>query len=353
MFPVVTNDGVNVIPNDDVVYIVGKKGIFLKKKVGIVESLIEVNDIPILEDVKQYAKLHINKIPARMFARVSDFFKEVYSTYRSEAIVLLLYNEDEGKYVLHIPNQVVTGGGLDYVKPISPKGYVLLGTIHSHAGFSAFHSGVDDHDEKEFDGLHITIGHNGDENFSLSVSVVINGKRFKVEASEYVENIKAIEEIKEDDDVEEYSEEELKAAPWKRFMGGKGKIRFKKIDDFRRFNIVGVKPSKRKCNPNWMTKVSEPVREPVEVISHGIGNADLLESFLHFGTEEFDKRFGFLGGGITNEEIAKRKCTHCGKCPFRPEKEKIELLKLEQPEETKEDEVTRIIINAANSNWRI
>ena len=82
MFPVVTNNGVNEIPNDDVVYIVGKSGIFLKKKVGIVESLIEVKDIPILEDVKQYAKLHINKIPARMFARVADFFKEVYKTYR-------------------------------------------------------------------------------------------------------------------------------------------------------------------------------------------------------------------------------------------------------------------------------
>jgi len=42
--------------------------------------------------------------------------------------------------------------------PPAPEGFELFGTIHSHAGISAFHSGTDDRDEIHFDGLHITVG---------------------------------------------------------------------------------------------------------------------------------------------------------------------------------------------------
>ena len=76
-------------------------------------------------------------------------------------------------------------------------GYTMIGDIHSHANFSAFHSGIDDKDEQSFDGLHITIGNNGDAEVSISTSIVSNGQRFIADAGDYVNGISLTRDVDE------------------------------------------------------------------------------------------------------------------------------------------------------------
>jgi Zn finger protein HypA/HybF involved in hydrogenase expression len=194
MFKVHVNNGEQEQPQDDIYYIVAKEGIFLKKKVGVMESIAPVQNISILNSVNTMARMHIKKIPGIKFARVVAFFKEVYKQYFGEAVVLLFYDEKTKNYKIVPPHQKVTGASCDYNKGISLEGMQMIGTIHSHASMSAFHSGTDDHDEKHFDGLHITVGHVNNDAVSISASIVSNGHRFVVEPEEYIEKLKAVEE---------------------------------------------------------------------------------------------------------------------------------------------------------------
>ncbi len=191
------------LPQDDICYLITKKGLMLKKKVGIVESLTPVKEISILGDIPSYGQLHIPKIPGKFIAQTAAFFKEVYKLYASEAIVLIYFDEIKKKYKFAAPIQKVSAGTLNYDKNIQFEGYTLIGSIHSHGSMGAFHSGVDDNDEQSFDGIHITLGNVSTDNisFTISSSIVINGMRFEIEHSDYIENIKEYNvktEIKKD-----------------------------------------------------------------------------------------------------------------------------------------------------------
>jgi hypothetical protein len=56
--------------------------------------------------------------------------------------------------------------------------------IHSHADFQAFHSGTDDHDEKTFDGFHMTIGHVNEDQRSHSARLMCGEKEMKLDLIE-------------------------------------------------------------------------------------------------------------------------------------------------------------------------
>lgn len=189
-FPVIINDGETQIPEDeDVCYIISKNGSFIKKKVGIIESVVKVDQISILQETEEYASIDIPKIPALQMAQVFTFFEKVYEEFSSEANILLYYHMQKEIFWLRVPRQEVSRAGVEYTKWGSCKGYDLIGTIHSHCDFGAFHSGIDDADEKFFDGLHITIGNNNQRWKTIAVSVVVNGQRFKGEPDEYIEGL--------------------------------------------------------------------------------------------------------------------------------------------------------------------
>ena len=197
MFKIHINDGTSPLPDDDICYIIAKEGIFLKKKLGVMESIAPVKKISILNTVESMAKMHIPKIPAKSFASVMSFFKEVYTLHHSEAVVLLFYSTKTKKYKMIVPQQKVSRAGADYARGITIEGMQMIGTVHSHSDFSAFHSGTDSDDEKAFDGLHITIGHNGDQFVSISASIMSNGHRFIVSPLEYVEGLKLVSDTNE------------------------------------------------------------------------------------------------------------------------------------------------------------
>jgi len=195
MFKVILNDGQTEMPEDDIFYIIAKGGVYLKKKLGVMESIAPVKNISILESVNSMAKMHITKIPAKWIAKVVGFFQAVYEQYKSEAIVLLFYDEETGKHKIVPPMQKVAGASCDYDKGITIEGMTMIGTIHSHGRMSAFHSGVDDTDEEHFDGLHITLGDLDEEYPSISASIVANGHRIIVDPDEYIDKLVLMSEI--------------------------------------------------------------------------------------------------------------------------------------------------------------
>jgi len=198
MFPIIVNDGQTPFPEDDIFYIVCKEGVYLKKRIGVMDSVAPVKNISILESIQTSAKLHIKKIPATQAKQVVNFFKAVYKEHYSEAIVLLFYNIEKKHHKIICPYQEVTGGNADYTKGITIEGYDMIGTIHSHAGMSAFHSGTDDKDEDHFDGLHITFGNMRDDDISVSASIVANGHRVIVNPSDYINQMVKTVDIDEE-----------------------------------------------------------------------------------------------------------------------------------------------------------
>lgn len=193
MFNIWINDGATEMPKDDIFYIISKEGIFLKKKLGLFESLAPVNKISILNELSSYATMNIVKIPSKRFTQILSFFRAVYSEYRSEANTILHYNQKKKRYRIEVPEQQVSAGSVNYESELSYSNYVRVGTIHSHANFSAFHSGVDKHDEATWDGIHMTIGNVASEYFSLSACIVANGLRFQVDPIDYIEDLELVE----------------------------------------------------------------------------------------------------------------------------------------------------------------
>jgi len=255
MFNVVVNDGSQELPDDDIYYIVAKEGIFLKKKIGVMESIAPVKNISILQSINTMARMYINPLPAQYGAKVLEFFKAVYQKFAGEAIVLLFYNEKTGKYKVVPPTQKVTAAACDYNRGVTIEGFTMIGTIHSHANFSAFHSGVDDADEKTFDGLHITYGNVMSDEFSLSASIVANGSRFIVNPEDYMLGLAKTKDI----DKEEvfYTTKIYKAdANGKMTVDEKAssKSSYSRRTLDKRY-LFKVSESKRQFNPKWMNLV--------------------------------------------------------------------------------------------------
>jgi len=182
------------IPSDDTCYIIGKNGIYLKKTLDLIESLTPVDKISFLEDVQTFAKIKIPKLPIKLFANILGFFRDVYKLYSSESVVLLYYNKNDKSYKVFVPEQEVSCASLSYKSDNTIQNYLLVGSIHSHANMSAFHSGTDVHDEEKFDGLHITIGKvNDNEFFDVCGSIAVNGMRVVIDPMEYVDGLEARE----------------------------------------------------------------------------------------------------------------------------------------------------------------
>ena len=256
MFPVVLNDGQSKMPDADVYYVIAKEGVFLKKRLGIMESLAPVTEISILESIKATATMHIEKIPGPQCAKVIEFFKAVYKEYYGEAIVLLFYDETNKKYLIIPPHQKVSGGSCDYNRGITVEGYTMIGTIHSHAPMSAFHSSTDDKDEETFDGLHITFGNMRDADISISASIVANGYRMMVDPCDYIDKLKLTKDVDEDAKGATTTVYEWKAGKLQKNEKKTSRYGY----SYRRYDkryVVEVTDHQRHFNQKWMKVVEK------------------------------------------------------------------------------------------------
>lgn len=174
---------------DETCYLLGKNGLFLRKRNGLVEATVKIEGISFLEEIKPSARLNLPKISPEIMVRTILFFRRVHVRFGSEAMVLLHYSKENG-YELSCPPQRVGPASVHYDADERLEGYLLVGTIHSHNNFNAFHSGVDSHDERHFDGLHITLGFMNQPYFTISCSIVVNGTRYSLVPENTVTGIK-------------------------------------------------------------------------------------------------------------------------------------------------------------------
>lgn len=184
---------------DTFAYIIGRNGAFIKKENCLYSGVVKTDKADFLEDVKPVIKLNFTKLQKKMFQSIISFFKDVYKRDSSEATVLLYFSLEQKKWVWGVPKQENSGGSSSYktdtmkfvdgetvTDRISPD-FKLAGSIHSHASMGAFHSGTDDKDEVNFDGLHITIGNIPTE-VSYAVRWMLSGQEMKGSIAEAVED---------------------------------------------------------------------------------------------------------------------------------------------------------------------
>jgi len=187
MFKIHIHDGKEQLPNDDIYYIVAKNGLFLKKKLDLLESLVPVSNISFLKDIQISAKMSIpTKIPNVMFSDIVNFFRDVFDKYHAEAVVLLFYNKSTKDYKVVVPEQIITYASSDYKRQVSIPGYEMIGSIHSHPNFRSSASFIDHNDEKSFDGLHIIVGNITMPTVSVSTYIVANGIHFLCKNTDYI-----------------------------------------------------------------------------------------------------------------------------------------------------------------------
>lgn len=305
MFPVVVLDGQNEIPNDDIFYIVAKNGIFMRKNFGFFDTISKVDKISILEECSPYANLNIAKIPGRKFTQILSLFRDVYQKYKGECNVILHYNPKRKRYRIDIPPQGVSGGTVEYRNGEETyKDYVRIGTIHSHASMSAFHSGTDHNDEINWDGLHITLGYMNRDYFNISCSVMAHGKRYMVNPEDYIEGI-------------EMGEFEI-IPQFKRFIVTNG-IREEKPNEKTLGYISTQPPKDYKYPKDWMTKVDKYKPRPIVPPTTGSTNprkinADdikFLSDLSHFSRQQ-QTLFDQFDDAVP-----------CHKCPYRHHKSEL------------------------------
>ncbi len=204
--------------------------------------------------------MHIRKIPATKAQQVINFFKAVYKEHSAEAIVLLFYNQETEQHEIIVPVQEVSGGAAEYDKGIIVEGYNMIGTIHSHASMSAFHSGVDDDDEKSFDGLHITFGNMKDDDISVSASIVANGYRVMVSPLEYINKMIMTVDIDEDEKLPIAQTWHWDKELHKMVMSKTNKFRTRRKFDQRYKIQLSKNP---KFPPEWMEYVTKKIYKPI------------------------------------------------------------------------------------------
>ncbi len=187
MFPVYLKEDGFKEPDDPIYYLVTRDGLFQVKRNLFFHARTKIRGLSWLMPEQEGARLQLPPVPAAILAEIVAFFQEVFLAHRAEAVVLLYFNQREGRYELKIPKQQVAGGHCRYEIGPTPTGWLRAGTIHSHAAADAFHSELDDEDERHDDGLHVTIG-NLDGEVSVACSLVVDGRRFPLKPSDVFED---------------------------------------------------------------------------------------------------------------------------------------------------------------------
>lgn len=210
----------------------------VKKIVGL-KTHYDTNLVYLLKDKRDEIKFPIEEMRYTM-----RYFQAIYDEHGSEAAVLLLFKKSTLEWkVLLVPQISAAGGSVVYAQPVKntttvkdqgekriidailnddeakekhlkvceeyeryyAEGFRIYGTIHSHCNFNAYHSGVDDADEIDFDGLHITIG-NVRSGWSYSCRYMFDGVEFKTTIEDILQipNTKKLEEGIEEIEIDDF-----------------------------------------------------------------------------------------------------------------------------------------------------
>ena len=187
MFPIVEADSPALEGTSLPAFVVARDGLYLRKRSMLGLSQTKVDRVAHLPRGKAFLDYRLPKLPTELMGQVVGFFRAVYRRQQTEAIVLLLWQDDH--FELLVPSQSTTSVSVRHkLDPSSlPAGSRLVGTIHSHGAFSAFASATDEDDEADLDGLHVVVGDLLRRKPSFSAALVVDGHRFGVRQSQVLE----------------------------------------------------------------------------------------------------------------------------------------------------------------------
>lgn len=122
---------------------------------GLKTTDLEIAGLPNKFSKEVLFKFVLPKIPQTLYMQVIAFFKQVMKVHNNaEAFAQFFYDKEEEKYLVHIPEQEVSGARVSYQNKsneyLTNSGrYVFVFECHSHNSMGAFWSSTDDGDEKE------------------------------------------------------------------------------------------------------------------------------------------------------------------------------------------------------------
>lgn len=172
---------------EDLFWLAARNGYFVHRPMAIGQVILphapqQLPEWPHKTPVFMYK---FQPIPKEIISQTLDFFRRIWLKNKSEAEILLTYNEQENKIGIFVPPQRCGPGSVN--SAFNPehlqRGWQLIGSIHSHCNFGAGHSGTDLGDAAEFDGIHITIGHVDTDKPSFATMVMVAKHRvdYKIE----------------------------------------------------------------------------------------------------------------------------------------------------------------------------
>jgi hypothetical protein len=269
------------LPDSGMFYVITKDGVYLHKHTRIGSAFTKVNGVAHLGTLDaEKPKFNLPKVPIRIIAQAHRFFSQVFEKYNSESYLTLYYSEKFNDYRLWCPSQTVSHGSVNYdlkdqidFKERTADQWQIVGTIHSHCDFSAFHSGIDIDDEEQFDGIHITLGHVNRTEISIASSFVIGKNRQTLEPVDCIADLaKAFTESEPEPEVQEESEEDKYKPWWERKQTSKFVYKHKP-DIFYSLNCSKtdnkfIADFEKNLLDSWMQKVSKK-----EVFQNHFGNA--------------------------------------------------------------------------------
>lgn len=143
-------------------YAIAKNGLFEVRDSDIARIIIQPKDVlGLSETLTPGVTLHIPRVPYQFLQQTVAFFREVCTKAHgtSEALVQVWWNRVKREYIIHVPEQSVSGGGVNHRSEFDKENergddgaatWLHVMDIHSHGtSMSAFWSGTDDGDEKK------------------------------------------------------------------------------------------------------------------------------------------------------------------------------------------------------------
>ena len=187
MFPIVEAGSRALEGTSLPAFVVARDGLYLRKRSMLGLSQTKVDRVAHLPRGKAFLDYRLPKLPTELMGQVVGFFRAVYDRQQTEALVLLLWQDD--RFELLVPSQSTTSVSVRHKLDHSglPAGSRLVGTIHSHGAFSAFASATDEDDEADLDGLHVVVGDLLRRKPSFSAALVVDGHRFTARLSQVLE----------------------------------------------------------------------------------------------------------------------------------------------------------------------
>jgi hypothetical protein len=147
-------------------------------------------------EVKAGAWTYHKMIPKALWDKVIDHSRYMAIECHSEFMFILIYNTDTRELDIVVPEQELSVTYNEKGKPESgiksgnlavkyqnipiPDNCMRVGSIHTHATSSAFHSGTDTHNEGENPGFHIVLGKLDESEPDIDINLKIFEKTYEI-----------------------------------------------------------------------------------------------------------------------------------------------------------------------------